>query len=141
MSQACNFIKKRGSGTSAFLWTAKFLRTLIFTEHLRWLLLNVSRNLELEKRADRNFITQHFLHWKHYCISKKKKLKAMPKGGHIWIYFGFCVVVVHFWENGECGRFILAGAGWWWIYFARWWVAVGGGGYILAAGGWWWVVA
>ena len=51
----------------------------------------------------------------------------------IYIYFGFCWVVVHF----------LGGGGWWWIYLAGggWWMD--GGEHILVGwvvvdvGGWW----
>ena len=54
----------------------------------------------------------------------------MSKGCCIWIYFGFCWVVVH----------SLCGGSWRWIYFGWWWMVGGGGGYILAGGELWWVV-
>ena len=59
----------------------------------------------------------------------------MSKRGYISIYFGFCGVVVYFWEMVGSGGYTLAGGGWCWIYFGWWWVVVGGGGHILAAGG------
>ena len=111
--QVCNFIKKGGSGTGVFLWIAKFLRTPILTKHLRWLLLNVSRNLELEKQTDQNFVTQNLLHRRQYCISKKKKLLKQ------------CQKEVTY-------EHILAFAGRWSIF----WEVVGGGGHILAGGKW-----
>ena len=102
-----------GHHAGVFLWVAKFLRTPILREHLRWLLLNISRNLELEKRTDQSLVTQNLLHGKQYCISiKKKLLKQCQKE------------VIH--------EYILAFAGWWSIF----WEVVGGGGYILARGGW-----
>ena len=70
---------------------AKFLRTPPVTAS------ECSRNLEFEKRTDQNeLITQNLRHGKEYYISKKKAVKTMSKGGYIWIYFGFCRVVVHF---------------------------------------------
>ena len=50
----------------------------------------------------------------------------MSKGGYIWIYIGFCWVLVHFFGDGRG----------WWVYFGCWMVVVGGGEYILAGGGW-----
>ena len=43
----------------------------------------------------------------------------MSKGVYIWIYIGFCFMVVHF--MGSSGYI---------------WLVVGGGGNILAGGGW-----
>ena len=105
--QACNIIKKRDSVTGVFLWIAKFLTTPILTEHLRWLLLNVSRILELKKRTDQNFVIQNLLHGKQYCMLKQCQEQV--------IY-----------------EYILAFAGWWSIFGE----VLGGGGYILAGGGW-----
>ena len=60
--------------------------------------IECSRNLEFEKRTDQNIIPQNPRHGQEHCISKKKK---MYKGGYIWIYIGFCGVVVHFLANGR----------------------------------------
>ena len=40
--QACNFIKKRLQYNCFPVKFRKFLRTLVFTEHLRWLFLNIA---------------------------------------------------------------------------------------------------
>ena len=94
-----------------------------------------SRSLEFEKRTDQNFITQ-----KSPCrkgtldLEEKETVKAMSKGGYVWIYFGFCGVVVHFLVIGRYSSvYILAGGEWWWMYFG-WWCKV------VDDGGWWWVV-
>ena len=34
-------------------------------------------------------------------FEEKETVKAMSKGGYIWIYFGFCGVVVDFLGNGR----------------------------------------
>ena len=75
-----------------------------------------SRNLEFEKQTDQNFITEN-LHHGDLHFEEKDTVKAMSKGGYIWIYFGFFV-------------------GWWSMF----WEVIGSGGYILAGGGWWWMV-
>ena len=75
---------------------------------------NCSRNLEFEKRADQNFITQNLPHEKEYYISKKKKLLKQ------------CLKEVTY-------EFILAFAEWWSVF----WEVVGSGRYVMAGGGWW----
>ena len=44
-------------------------------------------------------------------LKKEKVLKALSKGGYMWIYFGFC------WIDG--GPIF----GWWWVVvdFFGWW--------------------
>ena len=57
----------------------------------------------------------------------------MSKGGYIWIYIGFCSVVVHFLGGAGYIRLVVGCCGWWWM-------VVCGGAHILAGGGWWWMV-
>ena len=110
------------------------LRTPILTEHLRWLLLNISRNLELEKRTDQNFVTQNLLHGKQHCNAKRKLYMnlfwLLRRGGP---FFGKQQVVV------DVFQLVVCGSRWWCIYFG-WWLVVGDGECILAGGGWQWMV-
>ena len=45
--KACNFIKKRLQHNFFPVKFAKFLRTIFFTEHVRWLFLEISNELSL----------------------------------------------------------------------------------------------
>ena len=43
--KACNFIKKRLQHSCFSVTIAKFLRTALFVEYIRWLLLNAGKTL------------------------------------------------------------------------------------------------
>ena len=111
--QTCNFIKKRGFGTGVFLLIAKFLRAPILTEHLRWLLLIVSRNLKLEERTDQNFVTQNLLHGRNIAFQRKRNCLSNAK------------------RRLHMNIFWLWRAGWLSIF----WEVLGSDGCILACGG------
>ena len=54
----------------------------------------------------------------------------MSKGGYIWIYFGFCWVVVHFLSDGGLSWMHF---GWWWLVVmdgCGWWGTVVAGGIV-----------
>ena len=62
---------------------AKFLRTPILTEHLRWLLLNVVeiwnlKNELIKTLSHKISVTERILHFE-----EKDTVKAMSKGGYI----------------------------------------------------------
>ena len=62
---------------------AKFLRTPILTEHLRWLLLNVVeiwnlKNEQIKTLSHKISVTEGILYFE-----EKDTVKAMSKGGYI----------------------------------------------------------
>ena len=71
--QACNFIKKRLQRKCFPVKFAKFLRTNLFTEHLRWLLLKL--------KWHHHFITLSLLGF--LFLGGKKETRGM-KWGHGW---------------------------------------------------------
>ena len=83
-----------------------------------------SRNFKFEKWTDQNVIPQNLCHVKEYRILKGKK---MSKRGYLWIYFGFCWAVVHFWVVLVSGGYILVGNGWWWVVVDMYWLVVDDG--------------
>ena len=92
---------------------------------------NVVEILNLKSKLIKNLSHKISVTERNIWFRRKKAVKAMSKGGYIWICFGFYWVVV-------CGgRYILPGGGW-----SR--VVVDGGGWwwaVVDGGGSWWVVA
>ena len=96
---------------------AKFLRTPILTEHLRWLLLNAVEVGDLKSKLIKTLSHKISVTERNIAFQRKVNFKQSQKE------------VIY--------EYILAFEGWWSIF----WKVVGSGGYILAGNGWWWVVA
>ena len=64
---ACNFIKKRHQHVCFANNYLKFLRTSFFIEHLRWLLLSISRNIVgvIDIHIDSSRLETHLYIGKH----------------------------------------------------------------------------
>ena len=78
-------------------------------------IVKCSRNFEIEKRPDQNFITQISVTERYIAFRRKKTVKTMSKGGYIWINFGFFWVAVHFLSDGVVVVDIFW---WWWVMVA-----------------------
>ena len=128
---------------------AKFLKTPILTEHLRWLLLNVVEIWSLKNKLIKT-LSQKISITEIYISKKKTLLKQCQKEviyEYILAFAGWWSI---FWEVVGSGGCILASGMWQWVVVHIFWLVVGGGGWwlvmvnifllVVGGSGWWQVM-
>ena len=115
---------------------AKFLRTPILTEHLRWLLLNAVEVCDLKSKLIKTLSHKISVTERNIAFRRKINFKQSQKEviyEYILAFEGWWSI---FWKVVGSGGYILAGGGWW-IYFGWWWVMVDMFWLVMNGGGWW----